>query len=124
MFNLAPDCPVFQAEIMAFQQVSLALLDDEDQREIIFMVDSSVALQSLVAMEISSRQVKETILLLNEAGKSRWVSCQWVKVHAGTEGNELADKTAKEGALSNYRVGVGAPLVEIRNKIEENFYTQ
>ena len=61
--------------------------------------DSQASIQALNSHEIKSLAVLDAIRALNLVGqKVNRLEINWIKVHAGHIGNELADKMAREAA--------------------------
>ena len=71
--------------------------------------DSQATLLALTKRTITSKQIKETIQVLNELAIDNQVTLSWVKAHVGHEGNEKADKLAKEGAASSEPIPHNTP---------------
>ena len=63
------------------------------------LCDSQAAILALDCKEVRSRTVQRTIEALNAVADITYSTrLEWVKAHIGIEGNEEADKAAKEGA--------------------------
>ena len=61
-------------------------------------VDSQAAIKALDSVEMSSKLVLDTKTELNILSKKGSITLVWTKAHhVGIEGNEEADKLAKEG---------------------------
>jgi ribonuclease HI len=76
-------------------------LHEHNNKDIHIHVDSQVALQLLVKLQITSKTVRQTVELLRELAVRHTVTLQWVKPHVGIPGNEMADEAAKAGSQSN-----------------------
>lgn len=98
--RLPDHATVFQAELRAIQ-LTCESLNEYKNKVLNFHVDSLSALQSLQASHIKSRTVYDTVVLLNHLGTRNTVTLQKIKAHnpeAETDGNDMADKMANEGA--------------------------
>jgi ribonuclease HI len=97
-----PDCTIFQAEIRAIQMVCEFFDKNSRTMPITIYVDCQSVLQALRAPNITNallRDTRDMLTVLAEANHT--VTLQWVKAHAGTQGNEDADKAAKRGGASS-----------------------
>jgi ribonuclease HI len=102
MSKRLPPCTVFQSELRAIQMACEHLcLHEHNNKDIHIHVDSQVALQLLVKLQITSKTVRQTVELLRELAVRHTVTLQWVKPHVGIPGNEMADEAAKAGSQSN-----------------------
>ena len=98
-FHLSNHSTVFQAEVKAISLAADLLKNIQVKRkEIHFYVDSQSAIYAISADLIKSKEVYETIQILNNIGDQNKIIFHWVKAHAGFAGNEAADQLAKEGA--------------------------
>jgi ribonuclease HI len=93
---------VFQAEIFAILDCSRCPELLADDRSVLIRTDSQAAIKALAAVKINSKLVQECRNALDNLGSTRQLTIQWVKAHAGTDGNEEADKLARRGANSAY----------------------
>ena len=125
-YRLPGESTVFFAELEAIKQCALHLTQNKDKyndlRFVKIFVDSQAALLALKSTHITSLQVLSTIDALDGLGE--WalsVSLVWIKAHAGKEGNELADKLAKDGtALPNTKIlTLPTPMVFIKQQVKE-----
>ena len=103
--KLANSCSDNQVEQLAIQKAleEIELLDREsiNPPTAIIYTDSRVALDSLRNPNNHSFLVEEIRKKTASLEKSEWrIKFSWVKAHAGTLGNEIADRLAKEAARS------------------------
>jgi ribonuclease HI len=95
---------VFQAEVLAITACLLALPHlvtsgkIPPYASISIFSDSQSALRSLVSLYVSSKTVLECLQTIRTTSTFHSLRLAWVKAHAGTVGNELADALAKMGA--------------------------
>jgi ribonuclease HI len=94
---------IFQAEMYAIGHAtnyvtnkwnSLASLGIE---EVDIITDSKAAIGALAGNIIKSKLVSDTIKELHKLSSRAKLSINWIKAHVGHEGNEEADRLAKEG---------------------------
>ena len=99
-FNLGQYITVHQAEILAINTASIAILEEELQGEQInFYIDSKSAIGALCSYTVQEKSVAECKRHLNklcEYGNN--VRLNWIPGHADQKGNEVADRLAKRGA--------------------------
>ena len=95
--------------------------DTYKPRYIKIFSDSQAAIMALDTSEMTSLLVKQTKVVLNKlANKTQRLTIVWIKAHVGHEGNEEADKLAKQGTLNNKKYKeVGTPQSEIKSKISK-----
>ena len=85
-------------------------------------VDSQAALKALIADEITSITVSKAIKNLNNLGnKCKNLKLVWIIAHVGYEGNEEADRNAKEAAKTGELLKIQIPKIELKNRISEHF---
>ena len=114
-----PDCStVYQAEMMAIKEAALLLQGIPDLTSIKFYVDSQAALRTFQADFIKSKLALQTIEELNKVNHEIMIFV-WTKAHVGTEGNEEADKLAKEGTKLDDITHVPAPACSAKELIEK-----
>ena len=70
---------------------------DKDDKAVTVHSDSITTLESLINTDIHTFLTEEIKQRVHEMENSEWkIRFRWVKAHAGTSGNELADKLANE----------------------------
>ena len=84
------------------------------------LCDSQAAILALDSKDVRSKTVMLTIEALNAvADVTASLRLEWVKAHVGIEGNEEADKAAKEGAdTSNVNHIIDMPWTAKKNRIK------
>nr|XP_037872684.1 uncharacterized protein LOC119629756 [Bombyx mori] len=101
--TLSPVCTVYQAELLALCRATHEAAEHRAKSVGIYS-DSLSALQTtanwnaLHPLAVEARENLRKALL-----RSKRISLFWIKAHAGLEGNERADKLAKESALRSKR---------------------
>ena len=123
-FKLPVYCTVFQAEIKAVFEAAKYLTEHKNYKYIKFFIDSQAAILALDNQKISSTLVKDAKNMLNQAANGRHITLTWTRAHVGTEGNERADKAAKEGGESGVEGLVEIPMTELKEKIKNHFYLE
>ena len=83
--------------------------------------DSQAAIMALDTSEMTSLLVKQTKITLNNlATRTQRLTLVWIKAHVGHEGNEEADKMAKQGTLNKEKYKqIGTPQAEIKSRISK-----
>ena len=90
---------MFQAEVKAIEDAALKLIElNTKDKSIFFFSDSQAAITSLKNQIIKSQTVLNGITALNTLGNSNKVMVKWIPGHRDYEGNEMADKLAKQGS--------------------------
>jgi len=100
-YKLQNCCSNNQAEQIAILNslAELTSLSDHKARTVAIYTDSKVTLASLRNNFIQSRFIGEIRHKVRQLITQNWsIQVGWVKAHNGIEGNELADKLAKEAA--------------------------
>ena len=88
------NCTNYSAEVKALEQGAKAVDDLTDQTsDVVFLTDSRSALDA-----IQNQNEPYLIRILNGSLEKRRVVLQWIPVHCGINGNDMADKLAKRGA--------------------------
>ena len=91
---------IYQAEAKAIETAALTLLNHNIMNEKIYIYsDSQAVLKALTKKSIKNEFILNCQRALNDLGTSNKLTIIWVPGHAGHEGNEMADKLAKEGSL-------------------------
>ena len=91
---------IYQAEAKAIETAALTLLNHNIMNKKIYIYsDSQAVLKALTKKSIKNEFILNCQRALNELGTSNKLTIIWVPGHAGHEGNEMADKLAKEGSL-------------------------
>jgi len=124
--KLSNSCSNNQAEQLAIQKAleEIELLNRESitPPTAIIYTDSRVALDSISNPNNHSFLVEETRKKAASLEESEWrIKFSWVKAHAGTLGNEIADRLAKEAARSENMQYVfdRIPKSTLQHKAEE-----
>ncbi|KAJ4426793.1 hypothetical protein ANN_26592 [Periplaneta americana] len=74
---------------------------ESQQQKISIFTDSRITLDSLRNKTNHTHLIEEIRREVKEAERKKWkIEFNWIKAHAGHEGNELADQLAKEAARS------------------------
>jgi len=100
MYTMDTRCTNNQAEAFAIlkvlEYVQTTLENDVDKVTAVY-TDSRTTLESLHNMNKHTFLTEEIRRNVQEMGNRGWTTrFRWTKAHAGTTGNELADKLAKE----------------------------
>ena len=100
---LNKESTVFQAELEAIRWAADFLAGSEKVKHIKYVKifsDSMLSLQALDSLNITSKTVLKAARSLNNlANKVRWLNLCWIKAHVGHEGNEQADKLARDATV-------------------------
>jgi hypothetical protein len=81
--------------------------------------DSQAAILAM-QNQTGHKSVNEAVKTLNRVReKCRYLTIVWTKAHIVTEGNERADKLAKEEAESGTQIEVGLPMYEKKKEVDE-----
>jgi hypothetical protein len=92
-FKLSGYCSVFQVELLAIL---------EALKFINLCTDSQTAIKALEDPRSTTKLIQQILseaLIANTQGTK--LSVSWIIAHNGSQGNELADKLAKEGAIAH-----------------------
>ena len=72
------------------------------RNEVYILSDSQSAIKALCSTTITSNTVWSCLLSLKKLSRRRKVHIMWIPGHEGHEGNEEADRLAKQGAVEPY----------------------
>ncbi|UYV67752.1 hypothetical protein LAZ67_5001897 [Cordylochernes scorpioides] len=98
LLRLHPDCSAFQAELLAIRWAVRLVEEGYSREEITIASDCKSALSAICTSgPVRSTLVAEIVLALNTNQK---VKLCWVPGHCGIDGNERADRAAKNAAVS------------------------
>ena len=91
---------IFQAEALALKRAAHTInIKNLHNINIEFYTDSQAVIKSLQKRITRNEIIKECHEILNSLGNTNNVTINWVPGHKGYEGNEIADKLAKAGAM-------------------------
>ena len=76
------------------------LLEKLHNQSIVVLLDSQIAIKSLIKCTVTSIAVLNCIRNLNQLGKQNHVSIAWITGHSRVKSNEVADYLAKSGSKS------------------------
>lgn len=101
--KLADRCSNNQAELLAIykalEMIKLLNKDCYYPHTAIIYTDSRVAIDSILNTKNHSYLAEETRQMIADLDRKEWgIKFSWVRAHAGTLGNETADRIAKEAA--------------------------
>ncbi|UYV64838.1 hypothetical protein LAZ67_3002121 [Cordylochernes scorpioides] len=98
LLRLHPDCSAFQAELLAIRWAVRLVEEGYSREEITIASDCKSALSAICTSgPVRSTLVAEIVLALNT---NQNVKLCWVPGHCGIDGNERADRAAKNAAVS------------------------
>ena len=100
-FPVGETCTNFRAEVKAIAAAADHLHAQADTgHSIVILSDSMSTMQALAARnpDASVRALQDS---LQRLASSRMVVLQWIPAHCGIQGNELADRLAKEGSMQD-----------------------
>ena len=119
-------CSVFQAEVLAIKEsAEILIMNKITNKEIEIHSDSQAAIKSFNKRKITNSITLECINMLNKLGEKNKVTVAWIPGHRGFEGNELADKLAKEGAQLTKESTIKSVIPHSHKlKIIKNHYSQ
>ena len=89
-------CSNYEAEVSAIVEAAVQLWTlQTEAADVVFLTDARSVLEALQADKLP--HVENAMGLLEHAER---IVLQWIPSHCGVEGNEMADKLAKEGATA------------------------
>jgi len=96
-------CTNNQAEELAIlKALEIIQYLDTDERTVQILTDSRITLDSLKNRKNHTHLIEQIRKQVIELENHKWtVEFNWIKAHAGHQGNELADRLAKEAATSS-----------------------
>ena len=87
---------IYRAEAKALEHaLSYAESNIQAKSNVVFLTDSSTVLQNL---KDGDKILNNLLSTLNSCSEKHSVVLQWIPSHCDVQGNEVADKLAKEGA--------------------------
>ena len=100
--HLPDTSTVFQAKIEAINhawQFAVAYMQDQNLQYIKILSDLQSPIKALNKPKLTSQSVFKALEYMETlASNVQHLTQAWIKAHVGTEGNEQADQSAKEGA--------------------------
>jgi hypothetical protein len=115
---------VYQAELTAISRVSRRLNElDTSGYDVTIFSDSKSSLEALTAYSIRNNTVKDCRSQLLELARNNQVTVKWIPGHAGLEGNEAADRMARQGSEMPYygpQPAIPISLQHVRRCIKES----
>ena len=92
---------IFQAEILAIERCARTITNNNSRnKNITILTDSQAALKALKGYTVNHKCVLSCIETLNTLGLEKRITIGWIPGHTGVQGNEIADKLAKQGAAT------------------------
>lgn len=122
-FSLGKHTTVFQAEVYAIKKcVEANIARGYIGKPIKILTDSQAAIKALINPKTTSRLVKSCKLKINHLALGNQLTITWVPGHEGIEGNEIADRLAKEATkepLTNHTDPVGVNITTCKQEIRD-----
>jgi ribonuclease HI len=98
VFTLYSDTYIHNTVLKALEYVQTTQTNEEDTAVTVH-TDSMTTLDSLNNTNIHTFLIEQIRQIVHKLETREWkIRFSWVKAHAGTSGNELADKLAKEAS--------------------------
>ena len=124
MYALHNRCSNNQAEqlaiVKALEKIGKLHNNDNIPRTATVHTDSRITLQSLKNTKNHNYLIEEIRKQATTLEKSNWtITFTWIKAHAGTNGNELADKLAKQAARKDDISFDRIPKSEIKQQVRD-----
>ena len=119
MYRLNGRCSNNQAEQFAMLKALECIRNRQEVgKTIIVYTDSRITLQLLTKHKRHTYLIDKIRIKVMEMERNEWkIDFSWIKAHAGKEGNELADRLAKEASTSSN-------IEECYNKIPKSTITK
>lgn len=118
-FRLYEECSIFTAETIAILEgLKYLRIDNTNNKNVVIFSDSLSAIQAINNINIKqSKIIKEIIQEANDIKKEHNynITICWIPSHLDIEGNDLADKFAKEASELNTEYKV--PYLDIKNLV-------
>ena len=122
-WRLRPDHSIVSAELFAILQ-GLKMIQQFPPQDCVLFTDSKAALQMIQSSNRNPNNLVEEIkIILICLNEHQSVTVHWIKAHANIEGNEIADKIAKEGHNINKSVLLPLSLIETLTIMKRNSIT-
>lgn len=100
---LGKEATIFQAELIAMELCIQEIIRRAHRNQTIYILsDSQAVLKALLSHKQESKLVWSCLQNLKILAKRNKVTLMWVPGHIGVEGNEEADRLAKEGATTKF----------------------
>ena len=102
-YKLDSRCSNKQAEQLAILKALENIQNmDTDDKTVKVYTDSRIALESLKKRKSHKHLIEKIRRKVIELERQNWkIEFNWIKAHAGHQGNELADELAKEAATNS-----------------------
>ena len=109
---LGNEASVFQAEVFAIEQALRWVIEScEKGLDILISSDSQSAISAIFKVTATSKVVQACREALRYAKENHRIAIQWVRGHADTTGNELADYLARQASCM--KCDTAAPVLPV-----------